>query len=216
MRTKTTTIFQFDELSDAAKEKARQWWRDGENETIGSDPYILEPYETAAKLIGIELKTHSVSLMNGELREEPNIWWSLHVPGSGASFEGQWNFSADAVKAVRAEFRDEKLNDIAVRLMAFESAQKLLNGRGGGGASITIGGREVHEYAMSVDVFDGEGGDQVDAEAADLFLEIMRDFARWIHQGISDEYDSRQEDEYVDDAIRANEYEFDEDGNRAD
>ena len=67
---------------------------------------------------------------------------------------------------------------------------------------------------MSID-FDGEGGDDVGTEEANLFLEIMRDFARWIHQGISDEYDSRMEDEYVDDAIRVNEYEFDEDGGRA-
>ena len=68
---------------------------------------------------------------------------------------------------------------------------------------------------MSVEMYDGEGGEIEDADAVENFLEIMRDFARWIHKGIEDEYDSRMEDEYVDDAIRANEYEFDEDGGRA-
>lgn len=214
MGTQTITIFEFDELSDKAKEKARQWWRDSEAQDFGSDPWMMERYETAASFIGIELKNHDVNLTGGGLRSDSNIWWSLHVPGSGASFEGSWSFSPDAVKFVRDEFCDEKLNDIADRLMAFESAQKLRNGSGSGGALITTHRRDVHEYAMSVDVFDGEGGDLEDEEATSLFLEIMRDFARWIHQGISDEYDSRMEDEYVDDSIRANKYEFDEDGDR--
>ena len=212
MRTETIKILQLDELSDEAKEKARDWWREAENADFGTDQFFLEPYTSAAKIFGIDLETRPVKLMGGKTRHDPVIWWSLHVPGSGASFAGTWTFAKDAVNTISKEFRDEKLNDIAVRLMAFESGLRLRN-LGNGNAKIFTHGNEVHEYAMSVEVYDGEG-DELDADDSETFLEIMRDFARWIHSGIEAEYDSRMEDEYIDDAIRANEYEFDEDGDR--
>lgn len=42
----------------------------------------------------------------------------------------------------------------------------------------------------------------------------MRDFADWIYERLSDEYDYQTSDSAVEETIRANEYEFDEDGER--
>ena len=215
MREKTVTIFKFEELSECAKEKARDWWREHEADDFGSDPDHLEPAETAARLLGIELDTRTVRLHGGDTRTEPVIFWSgFSTPGSGASFHGDWKFSRDAVKAIREEFpKDETLHDLADRLMAFESAQRLAS-RPTGYAHICQGGNEVHEYSMSADVYDSEDN-ELGPEDEAQFLEIMRDFARWIYKGLEAEYNYRMSDEAVDESIIANEYEFDEDGDRA-
>lgn len=57
-RTVEVTLYQFAELSDKAKERARQWWRDCENETFGHEfpNFAHETFETAAKLLGISAK----------------------------------------------------------------------------------------------------------------------------------------------------------------
>jgi hypothetical protein len=43
----------------------------------------------------------------------------------------------------------------------------------------------------------------------------MRDFADWIYSQLEKEYEWQNADEQVDDTIRANAYEFDEDGARS-
>ena len=45
--------------------------------------------------------------------------------------------------------------------------------------------------------------------------ELLRDFMNWIYQQLENEHDYLLSDEYVDDTIRANEYEFTENGKRA-
>ena len=49
-------------------------------------------------------------------------------------------------------------------------------------------------------------------DAEDEIRQLMRDFADWIYENLSNEYDYQTSDEVVEDAIRANGYEFDEDG----
>jgi len=46
----TTTVYQFDELSDKAKEKARDWWRNGDIDFDWADNMIED-----AKMIGLEI-----------------------------------------------------------------------------------------------------------------------------------------------------------------
>ena len=53
MTTKTINLFTFDELSDKAKEHAREWWRECEAQDFGGHGELNEPIETAAKLLGI-------------------------------------------------------------------------------------------------------------------------------------------------------------------
>ena len=55
----------------------------------------------------------------------------------------------------------------------------------------------------------------VDANRADDANQIVSEFADWIYRALEKEYDYLMSDECVDGDIRANEYEFDEDGNRA-
>lgn len=50
-----TTVYTFDELHAAAKEKARDWWREG-----GLDHNWYEPVYTDAAVIGLQLKEFEI------------------------------------------------------------------------------------------------------------------------------------------------------------
>ncbi len=77
MRIETTTreLYEYDELSDEAKEKARDKWREGEwesGDTYWSECTIEEAVEQA-KLMGIEIDTRSWTNSHGFKGSEPLI-----------------------------------------------------------------------------------------------------------------------------------------------
>jgi hypothetical protein len=202
MREVIVKHYQFDELTDAAKERARDWWRQGETEEFGAHGELMEPYETAAKLLGIEFAQHAVRLMNGKDRMEPDIRWSGFGRQDGASFVGEYKYAKAAGKAVRAEFpTDLGLNCIANRLTEIQRQHgyKL-------SAKIDQSGSYVHKHTMAAEVYKGQ--DDAPEDAAKEILESMRDFAQWIWDGLRQEYEYRMGDECVEESIRANEYEF--------
>ena len=59
-----TTIYRFDELAEAAKDKARGWYREG---TMSEDwhEFFYEDFETIAAMLGVQLNTHAVRLYGG-------------------------------------------------------------------------------------------------------------------------------------------------------
>ncbi|MDE1871782.1 MAG: hypothetical protein KGI06_06110 [Candidatus Micrarchaeota archaeon] len=216
MRVTETTVYQFEELSDAAKEKARQWYREGEAEDFSDDEFILEPAKTAARLIGIEFAERSYQTSRGKTHTEADITWSLaYCQGDGLAFAGTYRFTRGAADAVRAEFpTDIALHAIADGLQALQAHYKL-SGAGPGNMEGRASQDQRGHFIMDATVTDSETGEEPeDYEITKRFLELMRDFADWIYEGLKAEYESRQENEYVDDNIIANEYEFDEDGNR--
>ena len=75
-------------------------------------------------------------------------------------------------------------------------------------------GSYVHAYTMNAEVYDADG-QEIDWEVSKEFTEIMRDFANWIYRSLEEEYNWQMSDECVDENIRANDYEFTEDGERA-
>jgi hypothetical protein len=74
MRTIKKTIYKFAELSDRAKERARDWYRG----CIESSDYdsVIEDAARIADILGINLRTRAVKLMGGGTRFDPCIWWS--------------------------------------------------------------------------------------------------------------------------------------------
>ena len=218
MRVMETCVYQFEELSDAAKDKAREWYREGEAESFSSDEFIYESAKTAAGLIGVDFADRHYQTRSGKDYSEPDISWSgFYTQGSGLTFAGTYTFTRGAADAVRTEFpTDTALHAIADGLQALQAHYKL---SGAGPGNLQGGITQVHagggSYYMDATVTDSETGDEPDdSEMHKTFRELMRDFAAWIYEGLKAEYESRQENEYVDDNIIANEYEFDEDGNR--
>ena len=86
-----TTVYQFPELSDAAKEKARNWYRElGPHDDWWEAVY--EDFERVCEILGIRLKTTPVRLMGGGTRAKPCIWFSgFWSQGDGACFESYWS-----------------------------------------------------------------------------------------------------------------------------
>lgn len=217
MRIMETKVYQFDELSDKAKESAREWYRMGTSETFGSyTDMLFEPAETAAAILGIEFSKRDVKLMSGKTRQDSTIYFSgFSSQGSGASFEGTYSYKRGCVKAIKAEFgADETLHGIA---QAFTDLQKKHGYQLA--ARISQSGTYTHEMTMDADVyssrFDGTDTGQVTAEVSEDLLVILRDFARWIYRGLEADYNYQMSDEAVEESISANEYEFTEDGKRA-
>lgn len=175
MRTITIELYQFDELSDDAKERARAWW-----------------------------------LSTGDYWDSSD-WWN-----SAQAFAAIAPVRIDSADYDRAQV-DCKWTGDDVRELSGLRAWKWLQNNGwfdwaaknkAGDCTMTgfcgdCGfGAAIHEYARKpLSVPDLE---QVFYEAAQA----------WVKEAQSD-YEGASEDEYVDDMLRANEYEFDIDGNHA-
>lgn len=99
MRTIEKTVYQYEELSDKAKEKARAWYLDGEE--FDADCTIGDAV-TIAGLLGIAIDTRAAMPTSGKLRQEPRIFYSgFSSQGDGALFEGFYRYKEGSVDAVR-------------------------------------------------------------------------------------------------------------------
>src|SRR6476619_4611231 len=97
------TLYKFDELSDAAKERAREWFREGALDYDWWD-FIYEDAARMANILGIDLNQKPVKLMGGGTRYDPFIWLSgFYSQSDGACFEGRYSYAKGAAKAIRKE-----------------------------------------------------------------------------------------------------------------
>lgn len=209
----TRTVYTFDELSDRAKEHARDWWRQGMAEDQDWHDFTLEDAARMGELLGITFKPEKVPLYGGGTRYDPAIHYSgFCSQGDGASFEGSYAYPKDAPLAVETEApEDTKLHQIARGLAEVQQAHGY-----GLTASIARDGyqRYSHEYTMQITVYDAEDNElDADSPATKGITEAMQSFARWIYRQLETEWEYQNSDEQVDEMITANEYTFDEDGN---
>ena len=92
------TVYPFEELEEAARERAREWYR-----SLG-DPEdwhacVLEDFTEVCERLGVRLRTHRVKLFGGGTREEPNVYFQgFGSQGDGACFEGEYTFVEDDVR----------------------------------------------------------------------------------------------------------------------
>jgi hypothetical protein len=211
MRTEKVTIYQFAELSDAAKEAAREWWRNSEIEMGLDVEFAYDDFTRVGDILGISFDQRSIRLMGGGTRGEPCIYYSgFSSQGDGACFEGYYSYAKGAPKAIRAYAPDdEELHAIADGLQALQRRNfyRLT-------AATKHRGHYYHSGCMSVDVEDSEHRYRDLADAEGDMTDLLRRFADWMYRQLESEYEWRMSDEQVDEAITANEYEFDEDGDR--
>ena len=88
-RTKTITLYTFDELSDKAKERARDWYRSCRDSN--DFEHVISDAVCVLEILGVSLSTHEVRLMGGSTRRDPNVWWQVgYMQSDGAAFEGSY------------------------------------------------------------------------------------------------------------------------------
>lgn len=226
MRSIVTTVYQFAELSDAAKKKAREWYRrcqEGDNYWSGS---VIEDAADIAVLMGMDLRKLPVRLYGGGTRYEPAIYWSgFWNQGDGACFAGTWRASEVKPGAVASHVGDsEQCREVKRIAGEFEAIAKSFPAAS---FSVKHSGHYSHEncteFDFNVRLEDADGNwvemspvqEQAANETEDALQEAAKDFMRWIYRQLEKENEYQNSDEQVDESIMANEYEFEEDGSRA-
>ena len=195
MRIIETRVYTFDELNDAAKQRAREWYRSsGEGDNFWSECVI-----DGAKAFG----THMGFAI-------ANIYWSgFCSQGDGACFIGAWAAANVNARELDADAPpDEALHAICAALA--DAAARCPTAH----LSITQTGRYSHSGSMK---FDGEFESEFDGDPALIIAareaqgaaeQAARDFADWIYNRLSEAYDWQNADEQVDVGIIAHELEF--------
>lgn len=207
---KSKTVFYFNELSDAAKERARDWYRGLESEDFDTE-FVIEDAERMGEILGITFDRKAIKLMGGGTATRPTVYWSgFSSQGDGACFEGRYRYAKGANVAIRKEAPEDKvLHRIADDLLAIQrKAFYRLHAR------CDHRGHYYHSGCMQVDAWDcdNEYATSVDNDGIE---QALREFADWIYRQLESEYYWRMENEQVDDSILANQYEFTEDGRLA-
>jgi hypothetical protein len=207
MRIIETPVYDFTELPDAAKDKARAWFR----ETIDHEWWdsVYDDFEQICPILGVTLATRTVRLMGGGTRQKPCIWFSgFWSQGDGACFEGRYAYAPRASLRIREYApQDTELHRIADALQALQKPNfyQLT-------AVIRHRGRYTHAYCMAIDV--DRDGPAIVRRAADDLVEALRDLANWLYRALEREYEFLTSDETVDENISANDYTFTAEGRR--
>jgi hypothetical protein len=192
MRKVEVEVFTFAELSDDAKECAREWYRQGiEFDTIDIiECTILD----AAKLLGITIDRRRTGYA---------IDWDTNP--IGAAFVGSWRAADVKPGAIEKEWPRESVLHVIARdleAVAAEFPDAYANCDTGRGYF-----QRVEAYAEA-----GEDSDDCGDDVAQLVVDSLTSFAHWMATTIAAEYEYQYSDECVNESIKANGYEFTADG----
>ena len=205
------TVYRLDELSDAAKDKARAWYREGGFDYDWYDA-VYEDFQQITEILGIDFKTRTARLIGGGSRQKPCIFFSgFWSQGDGACFEGSYSYRKNTSAAIRTyASQDSTLHGIADALQAVQR-RNFYQLR----AEASQRGHYYHEHCMAISVTrDSPTWQNMTADAEDVITEALRDLARWLYRQLEREYEYLTSDEAVDESIIANDYTFTGSGRR--
>lgn len=220
MRVKQTTVYHYKELSDKAKEKAREWYREGHLDYDWWD-CLYGDFANRAQELGVDLRQKPVKLMNGKTRYEPEIYFSgFHHQGSGSSFSGTWRaWDMNPDKLKRECPTDNELHRISNILVdcanedGEATATVYLKGDNSIGVKVCNGSTLTEQFdELDLDLPEYEQMSQAFKDREAAITEALRDFNRWMYQCLEKEYEWLSSDEQLEESIVSNEYEFTEDG----
>jgi len=200
-----TTVYKFEELSEPAKDRAREWYREGAFDFEWWDS-VYEDFAQIAEVLGLRLQTHSVKLMNGSTRQDPDIWFTLNYSqGDGASFDGSYSYAALAHRKIRAYApKDSTLHMIADRLFEAQRAN---------GYKLHANIKSDRDSCISIEV-EKEDYSVIEGDTGRSVSDAFRSLAQWLYEALRAEYEFQSGEEQVDETIQANEYTFTIEGRR--
>ena len=187
-------VYKFDELSESAKQKAIDDYRQDGFDHDWWDA-VYEDAKQIGEVIGIEID---------------NIYFSgFSSQGDGACFEGKYAYAKGSAKEIKDHApQDEELHRIARDLQKLQKKNFYSLS-----AKVKQSGHYSHEYCTEIEVYDNLNsyGD-VTIETEKALSELLRDFMRWIYKQLEQDWDYLSSDEQIIETIQANEWEFDENG----
>lgn len=206
-----TTVYQLDELSDAAKDHARAWYREGAFDDDWYDA-VYADFEGICRILGVTLRTNTIRRMGGGLRAAPCIYFrGFWSQGDGACFEGRYKYASHAAARIRQYApQDTALHEIADALQAIQR-RNFYQLR----ADVRHRGHYYHAHCMEIAVErDSPAMADMTGDAEAIVTEALRDLARWLYRQLEREYEYLASNECVDEAIDANAYTFTDAGRR--
>lgn len=211
-RTIERVVYKFSELSDAAKEVARNARREAGHHDEWWDAVYEDAIE-CGRLMGIIVGARPIIRPSGIKQERDINFSGFHSQGDGACFRGRVEQVNDPVAAILGHAgQDEELKSIAEGLALLQITARLTCG-GSIEGRITTSGNYCHSGTMHctasyVDVA-GEAP-QVSDQAEKTVLDLACRFADWIYAQLEAEDEYLNSDECIDEQLTDDE--FDEDG----
>lgn len=221
MRKITKTVNKFDELSDAAKDVARNWWRNLEANDPSWHESVTDGCAEVLAALGFDVDA------SRHQRTRKEIYWGTN-PVEG-SFSGSWRApNAATLAALLANrpgsYLDSKgatqvckgnaeLHELGAAVQAL--AAKYPNSSGT--VSVSHRGNVSCEFNLADDdlgdiPLDDDAIVTVAEVAADAFEDFARECCAYIGSRADDAETDANSDGSVDENIRCNEYEFTEEG----
>ena len=198
MKVVSTEIFKYNELSEKAKEKAREWYRKLNSQDNFWSESVIDDAKEAAKHLGFHIDKVYFS-----------GFWSQ---GSGACFEGIFRSSELEAGGIRAYApQDTELQRIA------DEIEKIINQFYLVALKVRHSGHYSHENCtdFTVSITDNEDNEVDSKEAADAeknLIELSKSLMKWIYRNLEKEYEYQNTDEQIVENIEANDYNFTESG----
>ena len=184
-----TTLYKFDELSTESKERAvTSFQEDDSYLDYDWHEFTINDFETILELIGYYDIT---CYFSGFLSQ-----------GDGACFSARFSRKKRCLDKVKKYCpTEEKILNIVEQIQSeiplYEEYE------------IKYSGNYYHEYCTNVHYLgDSEKAEQLD----ERFLELSRQLMRILYKKLNDEYDYLNSSEAIIEYIKANDYEFTEDG----
>lgn len=192
----------YNELSDKAKAKARDWFREASRDDTFYTDCVIDNMKEVAVHLGIEIdKIYFSGFCN---------------QGDGAVFIGRFRLEDVNYGELEKSYSNKELFRIGRNL---SEIQGIASDKG-----VTVSGATSHRgryydelsmtVSLDVDADDWEVADEFSRDYSDKITELLRDFACFIYRELEREYDYSMSDEAVSENIIANEYEFYEDGRK--
>lgn len=195
MKTITINTYTFPELSEKAKDKARQYYHDAYMSDGFWHECIIDDAKEVGKLLGFDVRDVHFSGFSSQ--------------GDGASWTGGYEYAKGAPAAVASYTgNDAELIRIANGLQDIQRRHfyKLV-------ASVSRAGYYCHSHTMRADVEDRTDPYRDVRYAEKDLLELFQDFADWIYKNLRNEYDYQTSDLAIAETFDANGVAFDANGN---
>lgn len=208
MRTISTTVYKFAELSESAKKQAIQnnyEWNihDDWNE------FVKDDFEAIGKILGIDFAEYVAPVLDGGCKWKKKIWYSgFCSQGDGACFEGNWSYAKGMARKIRDHApKDTELHRIADWLADIQKRYFY-----GITTRIEHSSRYYHSNTMQFEHYH-QNDIEIPASVTDEIEELLRDLADWYYSALRREYGYLTSDEAIVESLESNEVEFDENGN---
>lgn len=207
MRTITKTVYKFSELSESAKHKAIERYRDsnaGSGDNFWSEHLLETEFPTIASGLG-----WTIAKPKG--RSGLAIYWSgFWSQGDGLAFEGVWRAADIDTLALRKVYAVNKRSKAYQHLTPVErhhadELHSLIDRY----AAIKKAGRTAYADATTRR---GNRGTVSATSREEEHQDLYDDLCHYFYKQLEREYEYQTSDESIAETLEANEYEFDEEG----